>query len=114
MNFRLKNKSKRLRKKLYLGEFAIHLFEVKCTMNLGTIEENDSLMDLFDNYLFPKGLSYGGLSSLSDIDIVVCSQKRYGSPSEEERLKMIEWLKSLPQLTSFVVGDVIDAHSYNP
>lgn len=103
-----------MRKKLCLGEFAVKLFEVKCTMNLTKIEENDELMDLFDDYLFPKGLSYGGLSTLTSIDIVVCSQQRYGSPSEEERLEMIDWLSTVSQLTSFNVGDIIDAYDYNP
>lgn len=57
---KIENKNRRLRKKLYLGEFAILGFEVSCTTSITDFDQYDVFIDEFIDFIDGIGLCFGG------------------------------------------------------
>jgi len=79
------NKKKRLRKKLFLSEFAIYGFEFNCKVNLKSETEVDQFLDEIIDLAVSRKLHVGGGGGQSDFDMFVCSEYNYGSATEEDR-----------------------------
>lgn len=101
-------KSKRLRKKLYLDEFAVHGFEVSASCASKDEERFNQFIDGFLEYIENRGLLFGGGGSTESFEGFVISNQRYGSPSEEDRNAIQEWL-GLP-CSGVSVGELVDAN----
>ncbi|WP_163132580.1 YggL family protein [Agarivorans sp. Alg241-V36] len=104
-----KTTSRRLRKKLYLEEFAVFGFICACDL-----DETEAGFDLFLDELVDvveaRGLIIGGGGSAKEFAAFVASQQRYGSATEEDRQAVEQWLSAQPRTSQVVIGKLIDAN----
>lgn len=71
----------------------------------------DPFMDAFTDFAEPRHLiiaGFGGQLPLRETDGVVASQGR-GSPTEEDRQAVLEWLRARPEVAQAEVEGFIDA-----
>lgn len=104
------NKSRRLRKKLYLDEFAIFGLEFSCELNLKNEEDFDSFLDQFIDFIESRNLCMGGGGNTESFDGFICSDHRYGSASSEDRDAISGWLELNKSTSNVVVGQLVDAN----
>ena len=98
-----KQRSRRLRKKLHVGEFQEFGFAFKNQIKPGTREE--VFIDaLLDEVIEPRGLEFGGWVSVGFITKAV-----RGSVSEEDRAAVIAWLSARPEVESGLASKLVDA-----
>lgn len=104
----LKNKTKRVQKKLFLGEFAVYGFEVS-----GKIAQESEFDDFFDNFIEfieSRSLCFGGGYTKNFFDGFITNIEQYGSVNEEERQEVEKWLSSQDKLSDVKVNDLVDAN----
>ena len=104
------NKKKRLRKKLFLGEFATYGFEFDCKVNLKSEAEVDRFLDEIIDLAVSRKLHVGGGGGQSDFGMFVCSEYDYGSATEEDREIFKEWLTNHNLVSDLKVGEIVDAN----
>lgn len=104
-----KTKSRRLRKKLHVGEYTELGFAVTFLYkNPLQDDEIVQFLDLFiSSVIESNGLIYGG-SCGNSFDGFVALEKR-GSVTEEQRQKVKSWLESNSNLTGIEVGALTNA-----
>jgi uncharacterized protein YggL (DUF469 family) len=104
-----KSRSKRLRKKLHVGEFTEYGFNINFELNKPvTDEEIDDFLDTFlDDVIEKNGLIYGGGFGVT-FDGFVILEKR-GSPTEEHRQLIKTWLESKKEIRIFHIGEFVNA-----
>jgi len=104
-----KIRSKRLRKKLYLGEFAELGFAV--TFKFSNHLQDDEINQFLDLFITSaiecNGLMFGGGIG-NTIDGFISLAKK-GSVTEEQRQKVKSWLESNSNLTTVEVGTLTNA-----
>ncbi|AEH33140.1 DUF469 family protein [Vibrio anguillarum] len=106
---KLENKNRRIRKKLFLGEFAILGFEVSCTTSIKDFEQYDLFVDEFIDYVDNIGLCFGG-GGLEIFDGFVCAADRYRSATEEDKALVVKWLENRAEVSKVVAGELVDAN----
>jgi uncharacterized protein YggL (DUF469 family) len=106
-----KNRSRRLRKKLYLGEFRILGFEFSCKLTDMSDAGVDDLLDRFVEKIEAIGLSFGGGVSAGEFSGFVTSAGRYDSPSLENCRQVEAWLNSQQGIAATKVGALQDANA---
>ena len=101
-----KSRSRRLRKKLCVGEFKELGFDLDLSFPEGTDEDGvDAFFSrFFTEVVDPQGLIYGG----SDDSGFVCLAGR-GSVSEAQRAEVEKWLAGAKELQGYRVGELADA-----
>lgn len=102
------NKSKRLRKKLYLGEFAVFGFQVQCSLACQTDTDYDQFSDELISWMEARDLSTVCGASHGRCDAFVMPEARYGSPTEQDRTELQSWLAQHPMVTEVHVGELVD------
>jgi len=108
----LKNKSKRVQKKLYLGDFAILGFEVSAKLTLGDETEFDSFIDSFIEFTESLNLCLGVGYSTSAFNGFITTIERYQSPTEDERIAVEKWLSSQSNIRDIEVSSLVDANYF--
>lgn len=104
------NRSRRLRKKLFLDEFAVHGFEVSCRIDFPSAAAADAFMDDFIGLIESRALCFGGaVSHRGGLDGFVTSAHRYGSATEADRRRVGQWLDAWPEVSAVRVGALTDA-----
>jgi len=101
---------KRLRKKLHVGEFQEFGFNltIKFTEE-NTNEALDTFVEAFlDEVIDPNGLDFGGGGDCFDFAGFVVLATR-GNVTEEHRALTSAWLEKNEAVTSFEVGELVDA-----
>lgn len=108
-------RSKRLRKKLFLDEFATYGFELECEFKQDLPEEQISQFvdSFFIEAISAKGLVFGGGLSSKRLSGFICSSKRYGSTTEADKKNLHTWLSAEPAVAKVEVGEIIDANYYH-
>ncbi|MCU7835645.1 MAG: YggL family protein [gamma proteobacterium symbiont of Taylorina sp.] len=106
----LKNKSKRIQKKLFLGEYAVMGFEVSGQVVEGDESEIDSCFDDFIDFTESRNLCFGGGYTGKEFDAFITSIDFRVSTTEEDRQAIEGWLSSQEKLSNIVVGDLVDAN----
>ncbi|QUJ70467.1 DUF469 family protein (plasmid) [Photobacterium sp. GJ3] len=106
-----KNRSRRLRKKLFSGEFTVYGFAVNCRMTEHSETDYEEFIDEFIDLVESQNLIVGGGSSQEQFDCFVVSNNRYDSPTEKERLVIERWLLSNPIFAEVNVGELVDANN---
>ncbi|KUJ75813.1 hypothetical protein AVO42_11070 [Thiomicrospira sp. XS5] len=101
-------RSRRLRKKLYLDEFSVYGFEVKAQCSLKNGQSYDEFIDSFLDFIERRGLLFGGGGELDRFDGFIASQQRYGSPDEDDRQAVKEWLER--HCTDCEISDLVNAY----
>ena len=104
---KIDNKKKRIRKKLYLGEFAIKGFEVTCNIDIEDGEEFETFLNDFIDLAESHNLVLAG-SGDDEFDGFIYSSNRYGSVTEEQRTEIEAWLNKHPKISSVNAGKLID------
>lgn len=98
-----KQRSRRLRKKLHVGEFQEFGLAYKATIKAGSNEV--VLVDtLLDEFIDPRGLEFGGWAAGGFV-----SKTSPGSVTEEDRQALIEWLSKRPEVESVLMSGKLDA-----
>lgn len=101
-----KNRSRRLRKKLYVGEFKEMGFEIKTHFKVAPTKETHwKILDRFlSEAVESRTLIFGG-----GIDNGFISYSGRGSASQEDREAIRVWLTNCPELEDVQIGELIDA-----
>lgn len=103
-------KSRRLRKKLYLDEFAVLGFEFSCTLNVNSADEFDSLLGQLVGFVESRELSMDGGGDTKLFTAFICSDHRYISVTNEDRAAITAWLNENSATENVTVGELIDAN----
>ena len=98
-------RSRRLRKKLYLDEFAILGFEFSC--KIAEVSEED--YDAFADQAEKRDLFVSIDGEEHQFEGFVTAGNRYGSASEDDRKAMEETLAAFSIVSDVVVGPLVDA-----
>ena len=103
-------RNRRLRKKLYLGEFAIKGFEYSCDLDINSETDFDAFFERFLDVLEEKKLCMGSGGDLTSLTGFICSELRYGSATEEDLIAMEAWLNAEAVVSNVVMGKLVDAN----
>lgn len=106
---KIDNKSRRIRKKLFLGEFAILGFEISCETDINDFDRYDVFVDDFVDYIDGLGLCFGG-GGLELFEGFLCSTERYGNATEEQKTQVLAWLEARPEVKTAKAGELVDAN----
>ncbi|MDE2593196.1 MAG: YggL family protein [Burkholderiales bacterium] len=98
-----KQRSRRLRKKLHVGEFQEFGLAYKATIKAGS-NEVVFVDTLLDEFIDPRGLEFGGWAAGGFV-----SKSGPGSVTEEDRQALIEWLSKRPEVESVLMSGQLDA-----
>ncbi len=108
---KIDNKNRRIRKKLYLGEFAVLGFEISCETDINDFDRYDAFVDDFIDYIDGLGLCFGG-GGLELFEGFLCSTERYGNATEEQKAQVLAWLEARPEVKSAQSGELVDANHF--
>ena len=108
---KLASLNRRQRKKLRVGEFQELVFEVRIRFHQ-TMEEArlDTFLDDFIELIESRHLvvgGFGGALPLLATDGIVSTLKR-GSPTEEDRQAVLDWVRQRPEVAEVEVGEFVD------
>ena len=103
-------KSRRLRKKLYLDEFAMLGFKFSCTLDVKTADEFDSLLNQLVDFIESQELSIEGGGDATLFDALIYSNRRYTSATNEDIASINAWLEKNEAITNVTVSELIDAN----
>lgn len=101
-------RSKRLRKKLYLDEFAVFGFGVSALSAYQGVQPYNQFIDEFLEYIESRGLLFGGGGRPESFEGFVVSNQRYGSPTDDDRKAIQAWLQQY--FTNLRVCKLVDAN----
>ncbi|WP_101759583.1 YggL family protein [Oceanicoccus sp. KOV_DT_Chl] len=101
-------RNKRLRKKLYLEEYAIMGFEFSCKIILDTEADYDQFFDSFADKVEELNLVVSVDGDDNEFEGFVTSAYRYGSATETDRKAIEEILKSYKNITDVNTGELVD------
>lgn len=106
-------RSRRLRKKLYVDEFAVLGFEVSFNFALlGDAQAEEKLLDDIIEFVESRNLYIGGgISETSSFFVV--REGRYESTTQEDVNALTDWLKDQPHVSYVVCSGLVDAYYSN-
>jgi len=104
------NRSRRLRKKLYLDEFQVLGFAFSCQLDLMYKSEFDEIIEEFLAFVENRDLVMGGGADLKTFDGFVLPERRYDSATEDDRLAVEQWLTEHRACFDVKVGPLVDAN----
>jgi uncharacterized protein YggL (DUF469 family) len=113
---RMRRLNPRQRKKLRVGEFKEHCFDIELVFHAPMRGEpyHDFINDFF-GFLEQRGLlggGFGGREPFSETEGVIANIQR-GSPSEEDREAVVQWLRARPEVVDARAKEFEDAwHGY--
>ena len=101
--------NRRLRKKLYLGEFAIIGFEFSCSIaEMDETKVNDFFSELLA-FLESNNMLFSGGGTKDNFGGYITSQQRYGSLTDADSEALKTWLSSNSGVTDVQLEDLSDA-----
>ncbi len=98
-------RKRRIRKKLYLDEFAVKTFSVDFALSTSNI---DQILDQFTDKLEAMELCYLGVTNETQLQGHVMAAGRYDSPSEAQRAEIQHWAESHQHITKADIGPLVD------
>ncbi|MCG6234222.1 YggL family protein [Vibrio furnissii] len=102
------NRSKRLRKKLYVGEFQVLGFAFSCKVNADDDTQYDVLLDSFIDFIESRNLVMGGGANHESFDGFVVAEGRYDSATDEDRAAVEKWLSEQAMCSQVQVEALVD------
>lgn len=103
-------KSRRLRKKLYLDEFAVFGFEISCSIGVKSSDEFDLFLDQLVSFVEDHELIMSGGGDVKEFNAFICSEHRYVSATKEDSDNIKTWLNNNEAANNIVVGELVDAN----
>lgn len=106
--------NRRLRKKLYLGEFAIIGFEFSCSIDdMDENKVNDFFSELL-TFLQSNNMLFSGGGTKDNFGGYITSQQRYGSLTDTDSEALKTWLSGYKGVADIQIEDLSDAiYGYN-
>jgi len=99
-------KSRRLQKKLHIGEFAVLGFAFSCTPKADFNNVFDSLISLVDS----RNLQIWAEGNGDTFEAYITSSQRYGSATDEDRKAIETWLNAQDSLSHVHTEKLTDAY----
>jgi len=107
---RLSRMKRRLRKKQYLGEFQELAFEIKVSFKNALSEDDlDTFLGDFIDYVEERKLDYIGGFDNAWVEGTIMANKRYTSPTAEDRTALLDWLKARAEVGEANASELHDA-----
>ena len=103
-------KSRRLRKKLYLDEFAVLGFEISCSIGVKCSDDFDLFLDQLVSFVENHELIMGGGGDVKEFSAFICSEHRYVSATNDDRDNIEAWLNNNEAANNIVIGELVDAN----
>ncbi|KGJ92819.1 50S ribosome-binding protein YggL [Colwellia psychrerythraea] len=103
-------KTRRLRKKLYLDEFAVMGVELDCNLTCKDESELATIMDDFFVFIDSLNLCIGGGGDLTAFAGFISSHERYGSVTDSDISNISNWLKDKNIISTFNIGELVDVN----
>ena len=104
-----KQRSPRLRKKLFLDEFSVLGFEFSSDIDEGE-GKFDDLIDGLIEFFDKRNLFFSGGGGVKSISGFVCSNDRYGSTTKDDQTALEQWLGTIDSASNIKVGPLVDAN----
>lgn len=101
---------RRLRKKLYLDDFAVFGFNFSCELGANPDLDVDGFFDGLIELIESRQLLIGGVGSDSEFSGYITSNQRYSSATDEDREALESWLRSIKGVEEIKVDPLCDAH----
>lgn len=106
-----KNRSKRLRKKLYVDEFKVMGFEIDMTfIENATEDQLDDFLDAFLTLIEDNNLIFVGGGTREAFSGFVTPNERYTSATEAQKKQIADWLATTDLLEKHTIGEMVDAY----
>ncbi len=102
------NRSRRLRKKLYIDEFSILGFGFTCELAFENDEQLDNFFSEFIAFVESRDLHVSGGSDDETFDGFITSIGRYESATEEDRTEIQNWLSKQEKVSEVLLGKLED------
>lgn len=106
------NRSRRLRKKLFLEEFATEAFELD--FEFTTEKDADGLdafiVEFMENAVEANDLAFIGSACAETIAGIMVREGRYDSVTAEQRQKVADWLEANADVKNVECGELVDAN----
>lgn len=102
-------RSRRLRKKLYLDEFAVLGFEFTCSINTDSDEEYEQFFDSFADLIDARDLFVSLDGDGGQLIGFVSAGGRYASATEDDRAAIEQALNSYKIMNDVSIGALVDA-----
>lgn len=103
-------RNKRLRKKLYLEEFAVKGFTFSCSISVDDEAAYEAFFDSFAELVESRNLFVSLEGHDEMMQGSVSSAERYGSTTAEDREAIEKALTSNSIVSNVVVSDMVDAY----
>lgn len=103
-------RSQRLRKKLYVDEYAVLGFEV--SFQFAELDETafDTFFSDIISFVESKELIMGGAGGATTFAVFISPFARYASATEDDRSAFQAWLAERDFIKNAVVGELVDAY----
>lgn len=101
---------RRLRKKLFLDEFAVMGFEFSASLSEFSFEQVDAFFDALLEFVTARNLEVGCGGTKDAFSGHIASIERYGSATEEDRAALEEWLKQQSGISDIVIEQLSDLY----
>ncbi|MCP5350264.1 MAG: DUF469 family protein [Oceanospirillaceae bacterium] len=107
-----RSRSRRLRKKLHVGEFEVKGFTIKLTFKESQDESHFQafMQDFFHQAIEQKGLLFSGWGTAESFQGLVMTDQRYSSVEETQRQQVMAWLNAHPLIASATASELLDAY----
>lgn len=102
------NRSRRLRKKLYMDEFSILGFGFTCALAFENEAELNIFFGKFIDFVESKNLHVAGGADDENFDGFITSIGRYDSATEEDRTDIQNWLTAQEKVSEVLLGKLED------
>ncbi|CCQ10423.1 hypothetical protein PALB_12880 [Pseudoalteromonas luteoviolacea B = ATCC 29581] len=103
-------RSRRLRKKLFLEEFAIDGFEFSCDLINMDEARFDQFFDDFLEFISERNLYFCGCGDKINFEGMLCANGRYDSATNDDIAAINNWLSLHNNVSNIVMGQLIDAN----
>jgi len=103
-------KNRRLRKKLYLDEFAVMGFDFSCKLNAESGLDPEQFFDTLIDFIDGQELMIDIGGSKLEFVGYVTTAARYGSATEANRTDLTALLNSIPGVEDVVISEMTDAY----
>jgi uncharacterized protein YggL (DUF469 family) len=105
-----RTRSRRLRKKLRMDEFREFGFEATFRLNKQILaKQSEEVFYAFIDKMEAAKLSCGGGGTVHKLNLFIM-RERGASAIEEDRIRVLEAINSLPEVTQVYIGPLMDAN----
>lgn len=110
IKYTLAGKNKRLRKKLFLGEYAELGFKVDLIFDAMSEQGRDEFLDQFIDEIENRQLTLCSVCEIDTFSGIIAAEKPYGSATDDDREFFQDWLANYPRVSTVVIHPLDDVN----